>query len=106
MSEKILFKLEHGPSFWTPVEIPIPGGVVTIEVRYKYRNRDEFAEFVKEIKDFEDIDALMLMIEEWKGPDAAFSRETLERLMRNYPRSTRVLYRTYRTELMGAAEKN
>ena len=106
MSEKEIFKLEPEPSFWASVEIPVPGGVKTIHVRFKYRNIDEFAAFLQEIKDMEDIDALMLMIEEWQGPDAAFSRETLQRLLRNYPRATRPLYKTYRSELLGAAEKN
>lgn len=106
MNEKEIFKLEPAPSFWTPVELPIPGGVATIRVRYTYRNVDDFAAFVQTIKDMADVDALMLMIEEWSGPDAAFSKETLQRLLRNYPRATRALYKTYRTELLGAPEKN
>jgi len=106
MSEEI-FKLEPEPTFWAPVEIPMPGGKVgKFSIEYHYRDRDAYVELLKQAETMDDIDVLMLAMKDWKGPSAAFSRETLERLLRNYPGATRVIFRTYRENLLGAAEKN
>lgn len=107
MAEEVLFKLEPEPTFWAPVKIPMPGGQTgEIRVRFKYRNRDQYGELLKLADDSDDIEVLLLAIDGWEGADAAFSRETLERLLRNYPGATRALFRTYRDNLLGAAEKN
>lgn len=106
MSDDI-FKIDPAPSFWAPVEIPMPGGQVgRFSIEYHYRNRDEYGELLQQAETLDDIDVLMLAIKGWKGPDAAFSKETLTRLLRNYPGATRVIFRTYREHLLGAAEKN
>lgn len=106
MSEE-LFKLDPEPSFWAPVEILMPGGKVgKFSIEYHYRDRNAYVELLKQAETMDDIDVLMLAIKGWKGPDAAFSRETLARLLRNYPGATRVIFRTYRSNLLGEAEKN
>jgi Phage tail assembly chaperone len=107
MGEKVLFKLEPAPTFWAPVSIPLPGGETgEIRVKFRYRNRDAFVELLKEAATLDDVDMLLRVIDDWDGPDAAFSPETLGRLLGNYQQAGRALFRAYRDNLLGAAEKN
>ena len=107
MGEKVLFKLEPEPTFWAPVQIPLPGGELgEIRVKFRYRNRDALLELLKEAEGLFDLDLLLRVIDDWEGPDAAFSPETLDRLLGNYQQAGRALFRAYRDNLLGAAEKN
>ncbi len=106
--EQIVFKVDPEPFlFWTSVSIPLAGDQVgQIRVQYLYMPPDEYRAFFDQGKEMTYLDALSALIKDWSGPDAPYSRETLERLVKNYPRAPKAFIAAYRDEIFGVAEKN
>ena len=82
----ITLKLDPSPTFWSKVDIPIPGAPkgVEIECEFGHMDRDAFAVFTDTATARTDIDGTMAILRSWRGPDAAFSREAVAKLLQNY----------------------
>lgn len=105
--EDVLFKLEPDPTFWAPVEFKVAGGkLAKIQVEFRYKDRDQYLEFIKAFEGKRDDEVLPQVIVAWKGPDAAATPENIARMFRNYPGSSRAFFCAWRDELFGAPAKN
>lgn len=105
--EKIVFSLDPDPTFWAPVEIPMPGGKVgKINVEFNFKDRDEYTAFFTANEGKKDVEALPEIIAGWHGPDATYSVDALGRMLKNYPQSGLAFFRAYRDNIFGASEKN
>lgn len=99
------FQLQPKPTFKVNVSIPRAGeedGVITFTFKHKP---------LKELSNLEGmegksaVDFLMDITEAWALPDE-FSRENVETLLDNYPRSPEAVTKAYYDELMVNRQKN
>lgn len=97
------FSLVPEPTFKAKVAIPIPGKKPqNIEFTFKWRDGDALKEFVDALGNFDtDTDAAMEFATGWDLADA-FSRENVEKLIKNYPGAAKALVTTYLGENAGA----
>lgn len=103
-----MFKLQPNPSFIAKCPLTVPGQdrPVVVDVEFKHLSRPQLKEFFDGIKDKSDIEALGEIMLSWKGIDAAYSQESLEKLVNNYPTAAGELFETFHRELMEARRKN
>lgn len=84
-----MLKLTPNPTFKTNVQITIPGSdlPVKIEVTFRHKNKDKLKAFLEGMTGRPDDEILDEVIESWQGPDEAYSKEALQKLLLNYPAS-------------------
>lgn len=102
-----MFKLDPDPTFWATVSIYIPGkGVGKFDVEYRHLSGDARQAYVDGLKEKTNLDALFDIVIGWRGVDRSFNKESLEKLLNDYPAAAAALFRTFWDELSGASEKN
>jgi len=81
-----MLQVTPNPKFDATVEVPVPGQTKPekLTITFKYMNTTEREAFMKKLNESSKVDALLDIIEDWKGVDASFSREVLENLLTNY----------------------
>lgn len=96
-----MLKLKADPTFTVPVDIPAPGGAVTIQVEYRHMAKDDYAKFVaaEKKKKRSDEDALMEIVVGWSGVDGEFSKESVRNLCQNYHGAASVIVETWIKQL-------
>lgn len=95
-------KLIPDPTFKAKVGIPVAGGPdADVEFVFKYRTKDELAEFRKSLDGLNDVDATMAMVSGWELDDA-FTPENLSILFQQRIAAPEAIFRTYMHELTGA----
>lgn len=103
-----MFKLEPNPTFEATVQLSIPGqarpGEVTVE--YRHLDQDKLKAYYESLPGKSSADGLMEIVVSWRGFDAGFSREALDRLLKNYPASAGELYAAFRREMLESKAKN
>jgi len=98
--------LNPNPTFKAKAPIHVPGGrKAEIEWIFKYRDADEFKEFMEALDGRKDIDILMDIASGW-DLEEAFDQKNLEVLTKKYIGSARATLETYVNELTGARAKN
>lgn len=102
------FKINPNPTFWAKANISVPGqkDSSTIEVEFKHLNKDELKAYQDGLEEKEPVAALAEIITGWKGIDEDFTKDSLARLLKNYPASGRQLYEAFIGELYGSKAKN
>lgn len=96
-------KFKPNPTFRAKVEIPAAGGEsIEVEFTFRHRGKKSLDAFAEQIKEMPDIDALMLMVEDWTEMGEPFNAETLAQLVDDYPAALYAITRTYFRELLQA----
>lgn len=99
---KSKFVLAVSPTFRAKVAIPIPGKQAEpVEFTFKGRTREQFKEFVENLKDREDVDVILDIASGWELEDA-FDKENVEQLTENYLGAARAVIEKYLSELTQA----
>jgi hypothetical protein len=102
-----MFHLEPNPTFWVPVDIPVPGqGKGRIEVEFRYLDKTERVAFLEKMDGKTNLEALCEIVVNWREIDAPFTPANLARLLDAYAGATMALFDAFIDELSGAAEKN
>lgn len=109
--DKPIFAIDPQPTFTLPVPLPVPGSLpVTVTFRFRHLDGDAFYSMLNESRAKGDTPAEFLarFVDGWEGENinAPFSQEALERMTKNYPKSSKAVFRAYEAELIGALEKN
>ena len=102
------FKINPNPTFWAKASISVPGqkDPSIIDVEYKHLNKDELKAYQDGLDEKEPITALSEIMVGWKGTDEDFSKDSLAKVLKNYPASGRQFYEAFISELYGAKAKN
>lgn len=102
-----MFQLKPNPTFWTRVEIHVPGGdPESVEFEFRHMDRDALARFCDGLPIRPPLQSLTEIVANWRGIDAEFTQEALERLNRDYVSAADRIVTTYLEELRGARRKN
>lgn len=103
-----MFKIQPKPTFWSKVQISIPGQPTPaqIDAEYKHLTRDELREFFEHLEGKKDADALGEIVVGWKGVDVDFDAGALEELLNNYPSAALAFFEAFRREALEAKAKN
>ena len=106
-----IFNIDPNPTFTAPVSLPVPGGSpVVVDFRFRHMDSDAFYAMLVESREKKEssVDFLARFVDGWEGDkiNAAFSMESLARLVKNYPRTAMAIFRVYESELVGAMGKN
>ncbi|GGX01426.1 phage tail assembly chaperone [Undibacterium macrobrachii] len=104
-----MFQIDPSPKFWAQAAISVPGqkDPAMIDVQYNHLDADELKVFqTQTIVEKEPIDALMEIINDWKGASEEFNKQSLAKVLKNYPASGRQFYDAYIKELLGVKTKN
>lgn len=110
MSNDIFF-IDPNPTFLLPVPLPVPGGVaVVVKFRFRHMDTDAFYAMLKESGELAEPAAAFLarFVDGWEGEqiNAPFSLEALGKLVKNYPKAAKAIFKAFEAELIGALEKN
>lgn len=98
--------LTPSPTFKAKAPIHVPGGrKAEIEFKFKYRDTDEFKEFMESLEGQKDIEIIMDIACGW-DLDEAFDEKNVELMIKKYIGSARSVLSTYVDELTGARAKN
>lgn len=96
-------KFKPNPTFKAKVEIPAAGGEsIEVEFTFKHRGKKALDAFAEQIKELPDVDALMLMVEDWSDMGEPFSADSLGQLVDDYPAASFAITRAYFRELLQA----
>lgn len=97
------FSLVPEPTFKAKVDIPVPGKKPQkLEFTFQWRSMDEFRAFMDSLGNYDsDTDAVMDLVTGWELSDA-FSRENVEKMVKNYIGSARAIINVYIEENAGA----
>lgn len=99
---KSKFSLSATPTFKSKVLIPVPGKQAEpVEFTFKGRTREQFKDFVENLKDREDADVILDIASGWELEDA-FDKENVELLTENYLGAARAIIEKYLSELTQA----
>lgn len=103
-----MLKLNPNPEFSTSVSITEPGKKepTIITVTYRYKTREELADFVERTKDAQVADTLCEIVSGWDGVDAPFSSENLKIMVGNYMPAGLEMLKAYYQELAESKVKN
>ncbi len=101
-----MFKLDPNPTFWATVSVRVPGGTGQFEIQFKHLVQAARERYTKELEGKSNLDALAEIIADWRGVDADYNRDNLERLLNEYPDAVRAITTCYWGEITGAATKN
>lgn len=104
MAKKL--NLATDPTFTATAHIPVPGaGTAPVKFTYKYRDREEFKEFVEVLKDAEDVEMIMDIASGW-DLDEPFDKAHVEKMVKKFIGAPRAILDTYMQEQTGARVKN
>lgn len=96
------FTLTPTPTFKAKVLIPVPGKTAEpVEFTFKGRTREQFKEFIDNLKDREDVDVILEIASGWEL-DEPFDKENVEMLTENYLGAARAIIEKYLAELTQA----
>lgn len=94
--------LTASPTFKAVVQIPVAGGApVGVEFTFSHRNADAYDAWTPTLKGRDPIDTTMDIATGWDLEDA-FTRENVEKLLKEYIGSGRAIFETYIAENTGA----
>ena len=103
------FKLAPNPTFWSVVEISIPGGdCQAVELLFKHKTVKATLEFIERAyKADADRKALVSeVVADWRGIDIPFSVDALGQLLENYASAFSEIVTAYPAALRGDKRKN
>lgn len=107
-----MFTLQPKPTFEAEVSIPVPGGKpAKVKFILKHKSKSALKDFYASLTSVDgegrqDNEALLDLVEDWKGVDQPFSPENLAVLVDNYPAAARAIFDAYHGALFEAREKN
>jgi hypothetical protein len=106
-----IFEIDPNPTFPAPVSLPRPGKTpVEVIFRFRHMDNDAYWAMLTESRAKKEAAPAFLarFVDGWEGENinAPFSLETLGKLVKNYPKSAKVIFATFEAELIGALEKN
>lgn len=106
-----LFTIDPNPTFTLPVPLPVPGrSPVAVTFRFRHMDREAFFAMLEESREKKEstADFLARFVDGWEGENinAAFSKESLDKLTRNYPKAGQAIFAAYEGELIGVLAKN
>jgi hypothetical protein len=96
-----MLKLKPNPTFMAKVDIPAPGGNVSIKVEFRHMTRDEYKAFIEaEGKSKRtDEEALMDIMRGWANVDAEFNKDNVAELCQQYHAAPRAIVEAFIREL-------
>lgn len=98
-----MFTLQPNPTFRAKVAIPVPGAPsVKVEFEFRHKPKDELLAFLQATQGRDDIDVLLDVVVRWWDVDEDFSRESLNKLVQNYPGAGAAILGLYAKELADA----
>lgn len=104
--------LNPAATFKATVTIPVPGGRdAAVEFIFKYRDREEFKEFLDTLNGVEGaeapqkIDVMMDIASGW-DLDEPFDKTSVDKMLRLYMGAPQAVIDTYVSEMTGARVKN
>jgi len=101
------FRLQPDPTFWTTVDIPVPGGAaMPLEVEFRHKRRDDAMKFADSLSSRPPLESLQDVVAGWRGADVEFSAAALAELDANYLGAAERILVVYLEELRGARRKN
>ena len=96
-------KYKPNPTFRAKVEIPVAGGEsIDVEFTFKHRGRKSLDAFSEQIREMPDVEALMLMTEDWADMGEPFGAGPLAQLIDDFPAAAFAITSTYFRELLQA----
>ncbi|WP_306602495.1 phage tail assembly chaperone [Azonexus sp.] len=103
-----MLKIKPKDTFKAKVGLSVPGSekLEVISVEYRHLSRSALQEYYAGLKGKTDAEGLAEIMRGWDGPDAAYSPESLQELLDNYPASAGELYESFRAELVESKRKN
>lgn len=96
-----MLKLIANPTFIAKVEIPAPGGAVSIKMEFKHMTKDAYSAFLKADSEAgkSDQDTIMDIAVNWFNVDGEFTRENVDMLCQQYHAAPRAIVETFIKEL-------
>ena len=108
-----MFQLEPNPTFTAPVAIPLPGGeTATVDFTFAHMGRKALQEFLADVKDLPDSEAIRKIVTGWSGVAGAdgeqlrCTAENIASLVDGYHGAALAILQTYISELTGQRAKN
>lgn len=102
-----MFKLQPNPTFWAPIDVPVPGGEPQrFEVLFRHKTREQLAEFGDRLANRPAIESVLEVVADWRGIDAEFSADTVRNLDQNYLHAVDSILHAYWDEFSRAKRKN
>ena len=108
-----MFQLEPNPTFTAPVAIPLPGGeTATMDFTFAHMGRTALQEFLADVKDLPDGEAIRKIVADWSGVAGADGKplpstaENIVAMLDNYHGAALAILQAYIRELTGARVKN
>lgn len=99
-------KLKPDPTFTALVDVRMPGGeVAKLGLTFKYRTKTQRNEWLNSIRDKEDADVFMSMVEAW-DLEVPYDRENVVALLEAYDGTAILTVQKYLDELTGARRGN
>ncbi|WP_295378361.1 phage tail assembly chaperone [uncultured Pseudacidovorax sp.] len=100
------FKLKADPTFTAPAKIPMAGGQVgEIVFTFKHRTKTELDEFLKQLPELTDAEAILAMASGW-DLEEPLTLENAHVLLENHYSAPRAIVDAYVGGLFQALEKN
>lgn len=96
-----MLKLVANPTFIAKVEIPAPGGPVSIKMEFKHMTRDAYNEFIKADAEApkSNQETIMEVAVNWFNVDGEFNKENVEQLCQQYHAAPKAIVETFVREL-------
>lgn len=96
-----MLKLTANPTFTSKVEIPAPGGPVSIKVEFKHMTKDAYNAFLKADAEAQrsNEDTIMEIAVGWANVDGEFNRENVAELCQQYHAAPRAIVETFVRDL-------
>lgn len=96
-----MLKLKANPTFMTKVEIPAPGGAVSIKCEFRHMTKDQYQAFIEAEGKTKrtDEEALMDIMVGWANVDTEFSKDAVGELCQQYHAAPRAIVETFIREL-------
>lgn len=109
-----MFKIVADPTFWTKVQLSLPGGEKKgeIEIQFKYLKPQDYLDWVDASTDLPVRDALEEMILDWKGAvddqgkAVPYNKDALFNLLDEYHMAETEIIQAWQFGLRGARIKN
>jgi hypothetical protein len=96
-----MLKLIANPTFIAKVEIPAPGGPVSIKMEFKHMTKDAYNAFLKADSEAgkNDQDTIMDIAVNWFNVEGDFTKENVAELCQQYHAAPRAIVETFVREL-------
>lgn len=102
-----LFEMDPAPSFPFTVPVVRPGGVTqSLHLIGKHMDREDFAEYCRNGTTTKETQFVLGLLSGWDSRHGSYSAERMTKLLNDFPRAGRSIFRAYRDELLGAEEGN